>query len=197
MRKSKHGLRLLSALLTLLLLFSSLPLSALAMATGDTISYDWRIAYRGGQQSGDAKDNQHSNGSSGNHYNNRPYWHGRMTVGIITVTGSNLKKQYGGQTYAYCIEHGAKYDEPQRVIEGVDGDFTHSPYWLSLGKDKQKLIQQLMPHCFPAMTPTELGVSTIDDAYAAPTRLRAHAVVNEKDTGVGRGERIGSARNCL
>ena len=167
MRKRKHSLRLLSALLTLLLLFSSLPLSTLAMATGDTISYDWRIAYRGGQQSGDAKDNQHSNGNAGNHYNNRPYWHGRMTVGIITVTGSDLKKQYGGKTYAYCIEHGAKYDELQRVIEGVDGDFDKSPYWRNLGDAKQKLIRRVMPHCFPAMTPAELGVSTIDDAYAA------------------------------
>lgn len=47
------------------------------------------------------------------------------------------------------------------------GDLTRSLYWQSLSLEKRKLLMLVSIYGFPSRTPQQLGVSTVDDAYAA------------------------------
>ena len=49
-----------------------------------------------------------------------------------------------------------------------NGDLTNSPYWKNgLNQTQRDLLMLVSMYGFPARTPQQLGVSTVDDAYAA------------------------------
>ncbi len=75
----------------------------------------------------------------------------------------DLTPQYDGKVWAYCIHHGLSYGHPFRRTENL----TDSAYWNSLGRSAQQGMKLTTIYGFPARTPAELEVRTIDDAVAA------------------------------
>lgn len=79
------------------------------------------------------------------------------------ITIRDLAPQYDGKVWAYCVEHGAAYGHPVRDSQ----DLMNSVFWVSLSKAAQDGIKLATIYGFPAATPAALGVSSIDDAFAA------------------------------
>ena len=121
----------LAMLLLTMLLVSSFAGMVSALETGDKVRFTHVLAYRGGRQSGEGTAS--APGNRRNHYNNRPYWYNGFAIDILTLSGSGLKAQYNGQTYAYCIQYQQSYGDPNRVVEGTGDELLDSKFWDSLG----------------------------------------------------------------
>ena len=96
------------------------------------------------------------------------YKHGGYAIDLLTTRDGyggtpNYTPQYNGKTYVYCIEHTATFNTTKYDIELLDD----SPYWRSLSDDAQQGITYTSIYGFPAATPTQLDVYTVDDAYSA------------------------------
>ena len=163
----------LPLLLSLALLCSFvLPAFAASYQNGSTgkvtVSGVW--AFHGGRQPGE--DSSTSNGGNrANHYNNRLYWYEGYSIDILQMDGSQYTPQYNGKTYFYCIHKWVNYGTGNRKFY-VDptgrGNLMNSPYWKNgLNQTQRELLMLVSMYGFPARTPQQLGVSTVDDAYAA------------------------------
>ena len=168
----KQSRILLSAVLTLVLLCSFiLPAFAASYQNGDTtkvtVSGVW--AFHGGRQPSETSSTSNG-GNRGNHYNNRLYWYEGYSIDILQMDGSRFTPQYNGKTYLYCIHKWVNYGTGNRkfyVDPTGQGNLMNSPYWKTLPAYQHKLLQLVSIYGFPARTPQQLGVSTVDDAYAA------------------------------
>lgn len=176
----------LSCIFSLALLCSFiLPTFAASYQNGDTtkvtVSEVW--AFHGGRQPGE--DSSTSNGGNrGNHYNNRLYWYEGYSIDILQIDGSKYTPQYNGKTYMYCIHQWAAYGNNSRRFytdPTGNGNLMNSPYWASLSKEKRDLLMLISMYGFPARTPQQLGVSTVDDAYAATQALIWEVVTGRRN----------------
>ena len=156
----------------LLLCGMVLPSLAASYQNGDTakvtVSSVW--AFHGGRQPGETSSTSNG-GNRGNHYNNRLYWYEGYSIDILQMDGSQYTPQYGGKTYFYCIHKWENYGTGNRkfyVDPTGKGDLTKSLYWRnSLNQTQRNLLMLVSIYGFPARTPQQLGVATVDDAYAA------------------------------
>lgn len=160
-----------------LVLFCSfiLPAFAASYQNGDKvrISISEVEAFHGGRAPGETRTS--NGGNRGNHYNNRLYWYEGYCIDILQIVGSQYTPQYDGKTYLYCIHKWESYgDRENGSVEREfytdptgQGNLMNSPYWASLSREKRDLLMLASMYGFPARTPQELGVSTVDDAYAA------------------------------
>ena len=164
---------ILSLVLSLFLLCSFvMPSLAASYQNGDTakvtVSSVW--AFHGGRQPGETSSTSNG-GNRGNHYNNRLYWYEGYSIDILQMDGSQYTPQYNGKTYFYCIHKWVNYGTSNRkfyVDPSGNGDLTNSPYWKNgLNQTQRDLLMLVSMYGFPARTPQQLGVSTVDDAYAA------------------------------
>lgn len=168
----KHGKRIAGILLALLMTVGSvLPVAAETYKTGDSVVvvHDGVWAFHGGRQDNEVTGGSTANGGNrGNHYNNRLYWYDGNSIDILTMSGSRYTPQYDGKVYLYCIQYGKHYVDGDRTVEvAKNGNITGSAYWRSLGWSRQTLLKCASIYGFPAQTPQQLGVSAVDDAYAA------------------------------
>ena len=162
-----------------------LPTFAASYQNGDTtkvtVSEVW--AFHGGRQPGE--DSSTSNGGNrGNHYNNRLYWYEGYSIDILQIDGSQYTPQYNGKTYMYCIHQWAAYGNSNRRFytdPTGNGNLMNSPYWASLSREKRDLLMLISMYGFPARTPQQLGVSTVDDAYAATQALIWEVVTGRRN----------------
>ena len=148
-----------------------LPSLAASYQNGDTtkvtVSGVW--AFHGGRQPGETSSTSNG-GNRGNCYNNRLYWYEGYSIDILQMDGSRYTPQYNGKTYFYCIHKWVDYGSADRQFfldPSGKGDLTRSLYWQSLSLEKRKLLMLVSIYGFPSRTPQQLGVSTVDDAYAA------------------------------
>ena len=130
-----------------------------------TVSGVW--AFHGGRQPGETSSTSNG-GNRGNHYNNRLYWYEGYSIDILQMDGSQYTPQYNGKTYFYCIHKWVNYGTGNRkfyVDSSGNGDLTNSPYWKNgLNQTQRDLLKLVSMYGFPARTPQQLGVSTVDDA---------------------------------
>ena len=175
---------ILSLILSVILLCSfvmpSLAASYQNGSTGKvTVSGVW--AFHGGRQPGETSSTSNG-GNRGNHYNNRLYWYEGYSIDILQMDGSQYTPQYNGKTYFYCIHKWMNYGTGSRkfyVDPTGQGNLMNSPYWKNkLNQTQRDLLMLVSMYGFPARTPQQLGVSTVDDAYAA-----TQAVIWEIATG--------------
>ena len=170
----------LSLILSLVLLCSFvLPSLAASYQNGDKARVDISDveAFHGGRAPGETLTS--NGGNRGNHYNNRLYWYEGYCIDILQIVGSQYTPQYNGKTYLYCIHKWDSYgDRENGSVERKfytdptgNGNLMNSPYWASLSREKRDLLMLISIYGFPARTPQELGVSTVDDAYAATQTL--------------------------
>lgn len=133
-----------------------------------TVSGVW--AFHGGRQPGETSSTSNG-GNRGNHYNNRLYWYEGYSIDILQMDGSQYTPQYNGKTYFYCIHKWVNYGTGNRkfyVDPTGGGNLMNSPYWKNgLNQTQRDLLMLVSMYGFPARTPQQLGVSTVDDAYAA------------------------------
>ena len=168
----RYAKLILSLLMSVILLGSMiLPSLAASYQNGDTtkvtVSGVW--AFHGGRQPGETSSTSNG-GNRGNCYNNRLYWYEGYSIDILQMDGSKYTPQYGGKTYFYCIHKWVDYGSADRQFfldPSGKGDLTRSLYWQSLSLEKRKLLMLVSIYGFPSRTPQQLGVSTVDDAYAA------------------------------
>ena len=170
----KRTMKILTSLCMAVLLLCGMVLPSLAASyqngsTGKvTVSGVW--AFHGGRQPGETSSTSNG-GNRGNHYNNRLYWYEGYSIDILQMDGSQYTPQYNGKTYFYCIHKWISYGTGNRkfyVDPSGNGDLTNSPYWKNgLNQTQRDLLMLVSMYGFPARTPQELGVSTVDDAYAA------------------------------
>lgn len=128
------------------------------------------MGVHGGRQPG--KTSSTSNGGNrGNHYNNRLYWYEGYSIDILQMDGSQYTPQYNGKTYFYCVHKWVNYGTGNRkfyVDPTGQGNLMNSPYWKNkLNQTQRDLLKLVSMYGFPARTPQQLGVATVDDAYAA------------------------------
>ena len=176
----------LSAVLTLVLLCSFiLPVFAASYQNGDTakvtVSSVW--AFHGGRQPGENSSTSNG-GNRGNHYNNRLYWFEGYSIDILQIDGSKYTPQYNGKTYMYCVHKWVNYGDSNRkfyVDPTGQGNLMNSQYWKTLPAYQRKLLQLVSIYGFPARTPQQLGVGTVDDAYAATQALIWEVVTGRRD----------------
>jgi len=164
---------MLSLILSLVLLCSFvLPSLAASYQNGSTgkvtVSGVW--AFHGGRQPGETSSTSNG-GNRENHYNNRLYWYEGYSIDILQMDGSQYTPQYNGKTYFYCIHKWVNYGTGNRkfyVDPTGQGNLMNSPYWKNgLNQTQRDLLMLVSMYGFPARTPQQLGVSTVDDAYAA------------------------------
>ena len=164
---------ILSLILSLVLLCSlvmpSLAASYQNGSTGKvTVSGVW--AFHGGRQPGETSSTSNG-GNRGNHYNNRLYWYEGYSIDILQMDGSQYTPQYNGKTYFYCVHKWVNYGTGNRkfyVDPTGQGNLMNSPYWKNkLNQTQRDLLKLVSMYGFPARTPQQLGVATVDDAYAA------------------------------
>ena len=168
----RYAKLILSLLMSVILLGSMiLPSLAASYQNGDTtkvtVSGVW--AFHGGRQPGETSSTSNG-GNRGNCYNNRLYWYEGYSIDILQMDGSRYTPQYNGKTYFYCIHKWVDYGSADRQFfldPSGKGDLTRSLYWQSLSLEKRKLLMLVSIYGFPSRTPQQLGVSTVDDAYAA------------------------------
>ncbi len=176
----------LSAILTLVLLCSFiLPAFAASYQNGDTtkvtVSSVW--AFHGGRQPGETSSTSNG-GNRGNHYNNRLYWYEGYSIDILQIDGSKYTPQYNGKTYMYCVHKWVNYGDSNRkfyVDPTGQGNLMNSQYWKTLPAYQRKLLQLVSIYGFPARTPQQLGVATVDDAYAATQAIIWEIVTGRRD----------------
>ena len=163
----------LSISLSLVLLCSFvLPTLAASYQNGNTgkvtVSGGW--AFHGGRQPGETSSTSNE-GNRGNHYNNRLYWYEGYSIDILQMGGSQYTPQYNGKTYFYCVHKWMNYGTGNRkfyVDPTGGGNLMNSPYWKNkLNQTQRDLLKLVSMYGFPARTPQQLGVATVDDAYAA------------------------------
>ena len=163
----------LSIILSLVLLCSFvLPTLAASYQNGSTgkvtVSGVW--AFHGGRQPGETSSTSNE-GNRGNHYNNRLYWYEGYSIDILQMDGSQYTPQYNGKTYFYCVHKWMNYGTGNRkfyVDPTGGGNLMNSPYWKNkLNQTQRDLLKLVSMYGFPARTPQQLGVATVDDAYAA------------------------------
>lgn len=170
----KRTMKILTSLCMAVLLLCGMMLPSLAASyqngsTGKvTVSGVW--AFHGGRQPGE--DSSTSNGGNReNHYNNRLYWYEGYSIDILQMDGCKYTPQYNGKTYMYCIHKWVNYGTGNRkfyVDPTGQGNLMNSPYWKNgLNQTQRDLLMLVSMYGFPARTPQQLGVSTVDDAYAA------------------------------
>lgn len=164
---------ILSLILSVILLCSfvmpSLAASYQNGSTGKvTVSGVW--AFHGGRQPGETSSTSNG-GNRGNHYNNRLFWYEGYSIDILQMDGSQYTPQYNGKTYFYCVHKWANYGTGNRkfyVDPTGQGNLMNSPYWKNkLNQTQRDLLKLISIYGFPAQTPQQLGVATVDDAYAA------------------------------
>ncbi len=175
----KRVFALLSAVLLFLFPFGA---AAASYKHGDTVRVTVKEvwAFHGGRQPGETSSTSNG-GNRANHYNNRLYWYEGYSIDILQ-TKDLQAAQYNGLTYFYCIHKWQAYnDETRRFFTSKDGNLQESDYWRNLERNKQELLQLLSIYGFPAQTPQALGVSTVDDAYAA-TQAIAWEIVTGRRT---------------
>ena len=176
----------LSAILTLVLLCSFiLPAFAASYQNGDTtkvtVSSVW--AFHGGRQPGETSSTSNG-GNRGNHYNNRLYWFEGYSIDILQIDGTKYTPQYNGKTYMYCVHKWVNYGDNNRkfyVDPTGQGNLMNSQYWKTLPAYQRKLLQLVSIYGFPARTPQQLGVTTVDDAYAATQAIIWEIVTGRRD----------------
>ena len=163
----------LSLIFSLILLCSFvMPTFAASYQNGSTgkvaVSGVW--AFHGGRRPGETSSTSNG-GNRGNHYNNRLYWYEGYSIDILQMDGSQYTPQYNGKTYMYCVHKWISYGTGNRkfyVDPTGQGNLTNSPYWKNgLNQTQRDLLKLVSMYGFPAKTPQQLGVSTVDDAYAA------------------------------
>ena len=170
----KRKLKLFISLCMAALLLCGMVLPSLAASyqngsTGKvTVSGVW--AFHGGRQPGETSSTSNG-GNRGNHYNNRLYWYEGYSIDILQMDGSQYTPQYNGKTYFYCIHKWMNYGTGNRkfyVDPTGGGNLMNSPYWKNkLNQTQRDLLKLVSMYGFPSRTPQQLGVSTVDDAYAA------------------------------
>ena len=152
-----HIKRLWAALCAALFLLGAVPMTVGAASSyleaGDKTYFKTRQAQRGGTGEGYAS-------SLGTRVN--LMWFDQSPTNSY-IDKYDLTPQYDGKIWAYCIHHGVSYGHPFRRTENL----TDSAYWNSLGRSAQQGMKLTTIYGFPARTPAELGVPTIDDAVAA------------------------------
>lgn len=181
MKKCKRVVAVFAVLLMLLSSFSALAESYKhGENTKVTVSGVW--AFHGGRQGAEVSGGSTANGGNrANHYNNRLYWYEGYSIDILQIAGK-YTPQYDGKVYMYCIHKWQDYGNGERKIyTSKTGDITDSRYWSKLGSTKRRLLQLLSIYGFPGQTPAQLGVSTVDDAYAA-TQVIAWEIVTGRRT---------------
>ena len=184
-RKSKVYTSLLIALILLCsMILPSLAASYQNGSTGKvTVSGVW--AFHGGRKPGETSSTSNG-GNRGNHYNNRLYWYEGYSIDILQMDGSQYTPQYNGKTYIYCVHKWIDYGTGNRkfyVDPNGKGNLTQSPYWNSLSAEKRKMLMLTTIYGFPARTPQQLGVSTVDDAYAATQAIIWEIVTGRRNSG--------------
>lgn len=163
-----------------------LPSLAASYQNGDTakvtVSGVW--AFHGGRQPGETSSTSNG-GNRGNHYNNRLYWYEGYSIDILQMDGSRFTPQYNGKTYAYCIHKWTDYGTGNRkfyVDPTGKGNLTESLYWRTkLNQTQRNLLMLISMYGFPARTPQQLGVSTVDDAFAASQVLAWEVVTGRRN----------------
>ena len=176
----------LSVIMSLVMLCSFiLPTFAASYQNGDTtkvtVSGVW--AFHGGRQPGETSSTSNG-GNRGNHYNNRLYWYEGYSIDILQMDGSKYTPQYNGKTYFYCVHKWIHYGDSNRkfyVDPTGNGNLMNSQYWKALPAYQRKLLQLVSIYGFPARTPQQLGVSTVDDAYAATQAIIWEIVTGRRD----------------
>lgn len=152
-----HIKRLWAALCAALFLLGAVPMTVGAASSyleaGDKTYFKTRQAQRGGTGEGYVS-------SLGTRVN--LMWFDQSPTNSY-IDKYDLTPQYDGKVWAYCIHHGLSYGHPFRRTENL----TDSAYWNSLGRGAQQGMKLTTIYGFPARTPAELGVPTIDDAVAA------------------------------
>lgn len=174
--------RIFGLMMVLFIALSTLTALAASYQNGDrvTVTTDQVWAFHGGRQPGETSSTSNG-GNRENHYNNRLYWYEGYSIDILQVKGI-YTPQYDGKTFMYCIHKWTDYGNGERdFYTSPDGNIQGSEYWATLGRTKQRLLQLLSIYGFPGQTPQELGVSTIDDAYAA-TQAIAWEIVTGRRT---------------
>lgn len=164
-----------------------LPSLAASYQNGDTakvtVSGVW--AFHGGRQPGETSSTSNG-GNRGNHYNNRLYWYEGYSIDILQMDGSRFTPQYNGKTYFYCIHKWTDYGTGNRkfyVDPTGKGNLTESLYWRTkLNQAQRNLLMLISMYGFPARTPQQLGVSTVDDAYAATQALIWEVVTGRRNS---------------
>lgn len=164
-----------------------LPSLAASYQNGDTakvtVSSVW--AFHGGRQPGETSSTSNG-GNRGNHYNNRLYWYEGYSIDILQMDGSRFTPQYNGKTYFYCIHKWTDYGTGNRkfyVDPTGKGNLTESLYWRTkLNQAQRNLLMLISMYGFPARTPQQLGVSTVDDAYAATQALIWEVVTGRRNS---------------
>ena len=186
----KRTLKLLTSLCMAVLLLCGMVLPSLAASYQDgstgkvTVSGVW--AFHGGRQPGETSSTSNG-GNRGNHYNNRLYWYEGYSIDILQMDGSQYTPQYNGKTYMYCIHKWVNYGTGNRrfyVDPTGKGDLTKSLYWRNtLNQTQRTLLMLVSMYGFPARTPQQLGVSTVDDAYAATQAIIWEIVTGRRNFG--------------
>ena len=174
--------RVLALLLAVLLFLFPFGAAAASYKHGDTVRVTVKEvwAFHGGRQAGETSSTSNG-GNRANHYNNRLYWYEGYSIDILQ-TKDLQAAQYNGLTYFFCIHKWQAYNDEERLIyTDGNGNLQQSTYWRGLGATKQRLLQLLSIYGFPAQTPQALGVSTVDDAYAA-TQAIAWEIVTSRRT---------------
>lgn len=174
--------RVLALLLAVLLFLFPFGAAAASYKHGDTVRVTVKEvwAFHGGRQAGETSSTSNG-GNRANHYNNRLYWYEGYSIDILQ-TKDLQAAQYNGLTYFFCIHKWQAYNGEERLIyTDGNGNLQQSTYWRGLGTTKQRLLQLLSIYGFPAQTPQALGVSTVDDAYAA-TQAIAWEIVTSRRT---------------
>ena len=143
-------------------------------------------AFHGGRRPGETSSTSNG-GNRGNHYNNRLYWYEGYSIDILQMDGSQYTPQYNGKTYAYCIHKWINYGTGNRkfyVDPTGKGDLTKSLYWRNtLNQTQRNLLMLVSMYGFPAKTPQQLGVFTVDDAYAATQAIIWEIVTGRRNFG--------------
>ena len=164
--------RILGLVMVLFIALSTLTALAASYQNGDrvTVTTDQVWAFHGGRQPGETSSTSNG-GNRENHYNNRLYWYEGYSIDILQMDGSKYTPQYNGKTYFYCIHKWVNYGTGNRkfyVDPTGQGNLMNSPYWKNgLNQTQRDLLMLVSMYGFPARTPQQLGVSTVDDAYAA------------------------------
>ncbi len=187
MKKRKLKIIVSFCLSVLLLCGMVLPSLAASYQNGDTakvtVSGVW--AFHGGRQPGETSSTSNG-GNRGNHYNNRLYWYEEYSIDILQMDGSRFTPQYNGKTYFYCIHKWTDYGTGNRkfyVDPTGKGNLTESLYWRTkLNQAQRNLLMLISMYGFPARTPQQLGVSTVDDAYAATQALIWEVVTGRRNS---------------
>ena len=162
-----------------------LPSLAASYQNGDTtkvtVSEVW--AFHGGRQPGETSSTSNG-GNRSNHYNNRLYWYEGYSVDILQMDGSRYTPQYNGKTYFYCIHKWTNYGTDNRkyyVDPTGKGDLTNSLYWRNLSQEQRNLLMLVSMYGFPARSPQQLGVASVDDAYAATQAIIWEIVTGRRE----------------